>query len=384
MNKNILIISKVFRPNIGGAETHINDLCEYLRKKGYFVNVITYQPLMTRAKASTVERHQNLTIIRIPWFGHNWYHRLEKCPAALFMYLFFGLFLVSFIFLVLNYKKIDVIHAQGYISGAVAKILKKIFRKRAVITLHALFDPIYDFKKRPLLKNVLKGILMHFDGIICLVKKSRDELINMGIPGKKIKICTHWIDLDRFKPFDKEICRKRLGLEKEFILLFVGRLIKVKGVELLLEVATKLRPKINFVFIGDGPLSDAIANKATNSSNIKFLGAVVNEDMPVYYNASDVLIIPSQYEELFGRVAIEALGCGLPVIASRRGSLPEIINSKVGILVEPSKEELLNAIDYVYDNSNALAGMRISCRDYAVDRFSENNAKVIEEVYNRN
>jgi len=380
-DKAVLIISKVFRPNIGGAETHINDLCQYLRKRGNFVYVLTYTPLTTKAKAPLIEKDINIEIIRVPWFGYNWYHCLEKYPAILFIYLFFGLFIASFWFCLFKHKKIEVIHAQGYLSGAIAKILKKIFKKRAVITLHALFGPIYNLDKHLLLRSIFKNILISFDEIVCLANKSKDELVDMGIEERKVKVCTHWVDLDKFKPLDKQGCRKKLGLEDKFTVLFVGRMIKVKGVELLLEAAASFSEDVDFIFIGEGPLSEKVRERSSVLNNIKFLGNVDNKDMPNYYNAADLLVVPSAYEELFGRVAIEALACGLPVVASNKGSLPEIINPRVGKVVEPEEGKILEAIEYFYENQEELIKMKNFCREYAVNNFSENNAEVILKAY---
>jgi glycosyltransferase involved in cell wall biosynthesis len=94
----ILMITPFFSPNIGGVETHLDDLCEYLRKRGHKIFVITYQPLTTNVKALKFERDQNLEVRRIGWFGYSLFHKLEPYPLLEFMYLTPILLVYSFLF----------------------------------------------------------------------------------------------------------------------------------------------------------------------------------------------------------------------------------------------------------------------------------------------
>jgi len=103
--------------------------------------------------------------------------------------------------------------------------------------------------------------------------------------------------------------------------------------------------------------------------------------MPKYYNAADVFIIPSQYEEGFARVTLEALSSGTPVIAANKGCLPEMVTPSVGMLIEPSAEIIAEKLDYMSRNPHILRGIRKNCRPYAEKCFSENNTKLIEDSY---
>src|SRR3990167_5897303 len=130
----VLILSPFFSPNIGGVETYLDDLCEYLIKQNYRIYVVTYQPLTTRCKGLKVEKKGELEIRRITWFGHNWFHKLEPYPLLEFLYLMPYLFIYTFFFLLMSHKKIDVIHAHGITVAFITKFLVKIFKKRAVMS----------------------------------------------------------------------------------------------------------------------------------------------------------------------------------------------------------------------------------------------------------
>lgn len=376
--KSVLILSPFFRPNIGGVETYLNDLCEYLRKRDYRVYVITYQPLTTPAKGQKVEKKDGLEIRRIPWFGRNWFHKLEPYPLLEFLYLTPCLFAYAFFFLFRNYRKIDVIHAQGLNAAFTAKFLAKIFMKRSVMSTCA----VYNLQRRVLFSKIVKWTLSGFDKILPLANFSKRELIHSGLPGNKMDTYYLWIDQEIYKPRNKKECKNKIELKDKFIILFVGRLIGVKGVEILIEVARQISKKINFVFIGDdGPLLKMVEGASAQVENVVLVKGIRGYQLIPYYQAADLLIVPSQYEEAFGKVIIEALSCGTPVIGADKGAIPNIITPSVGRVIDPTVENIKREIEYFYYHPEMLSKLTLSCRPYAEVHFSEKNAKSIEKSY---
>ena len=377
----ILMITPFFSPNIGGVETHLDDLCEYLRKRGHRIHVITYQPLTTKFKAPKFERGQNLEIRRIGWFGYNLFHKLEPYPLLEFIYLTPMLLGYSLFFFFRYGNEVDVIHAHGLNAAFVAKVLARLFRKRAVVSVHA----IYDLPKRSMLARLMRVTLSSFDVVLTLAVRSKMELIGIGLDSGRIRVFTYWVDQNVFRPMNKAECKMGLELGDEFVVLFVGRLLEIKGVKVLIEVARRLTDvkDVLFMFVGDGPLADEVRAASDDSGNIIYVGNVENRQLSVYYNVADVVVVPSLYEEGFGRVILEALSCGTPVIASNRGGIPEALDDSVGILIEPEVEEIVANNKRLYEHSEKLANLRRNCRVYAEKRFSENNAKAIENAYRR-
>ncbi len=377
--RGVLMITPFFSPNIGGLETHLDDLCSYLDKKEYSVDVITYQPLTTQTKGLRTEIIGNIKIKRLSWFGHNWFYKLGPYPALELIYLFPAILSYSFYFLLKNDKKVDVIHAHGLIAAFVTWILSKFFKKRIVLSTHTF----YDFKNNSVTRNFFKRILPSFDKISCLSNQSKRELIGMGMDSEKIEVYTYWVNQEIFKPLDKIESKNKLNLENKFNVLFVGRLIKVKGVLELLEVARKFTEKngIIFTIVGTGPLEKEVIRESLQNKNINFSGKIENKVLPIYYNAADVLVVPSQYEEGFGRVLLEALSCGIPVIASDRGGIKESIKESVGVLIDPRPDEIYRIIKFLHEYPDELKKMAGNARRYALERFSESNAKIIENIY---
>ncbi len=382
MNKKslkVLMLSPFFSPNVGGVETHLDDLCAYLQKRGHKVFVITYQPLTTNVKAPRFESRQNLEVRRIDWLGYNLFHRLEPYPLLEFIYLTPMLLVYSLLFLSKYRDFVDVIHAHGLNAAFVTKILAGLFRKKSVVSIHA----IYNLSKKPMLARLMKISLFTFDTVLTLANRSKAELLKIGLVNDKVKVFTHWVDQEAFRPMDKGECKKELELKGKFVVLFVGRLLDIKGVNLLLEVAMRVADikDVLFVFVGDGPLANEVKDASCSFNNVLYVGKVEKEKLILYYNAADVVIAPSLYEEGFGRVILEALSCGTPVIASNKGGVPEALDESVGILIEPKIDEIQWAIGSLYVHSGKLDNLRKNCRIYAETRFSENNAKVIESAY---
>ncbi len=374
----ILILSPFFRPNIGGVENYLYDLCEYLRTHNYMVYVLTYQPLTARIKADSLEVKENMEIRRVSWFGYNLFHRLEPYPLLEFIYLTPCLFLYTFLFMLKNHKKIDVIHAQGLNAAFIVRILAKIFKKRAVMSTCA----VYNFNSKSMFTKIVKWALSGMDKILPLANFSKQELERIGLPALKMTPYYLWIDQDKYVPADKAVSKQKVNLAGKFMVLFVGRFIKIKGAEILIKVAKISVREINFVFIGDqGPLLGYIEQESQLRENIILVKGISGEQLIPYYQAADIFVIPSQYDEAFGKVIIEALSCGTPVIGANKGAIPDIIATSVGIVVEPTVENIKSRIDYLYHNPQVLAQLKSNCRAYAESNFSEKNIGVITRSY---
>lgn len=374
----VLILTPFYAPNIGGVETHLKDLTDYLRKDGGFnVYVLTYQPITTNAKGPFFERDGCTRIIRVPWIGFNLFHKLEKYPVLEFLYITPWLFICTFLLLLFKGRGIDVVHAQGFNASFIARLLTALFSKRFVASTHA----IYSMSTDGLMARMVRWTLIKADKVLTLSEASKRELIRIGLDGNNIDVYTYWIDQEIFKPIDKEEAKEKAGWKGRFVILFVGRFIEVKGTDILLEVAKRLKGKVHMAFIGDGPLSSELKEKAESMVNVIFIGRVENSGLPLYYNAATLLCVPSKYEEGFGRVILEALSCGTPVIASNRGGIPEAVDSSVGMLAEPDKDAFCKAIMHLFENDAELDSKRRHCREYAERRFGFSNAVKILNSY---
>jgi len=123
----ILQLSTHFSPNIGGVETHLDDLVNALTKRGHDVSVLTYRPLTTKARWKIREGKKGVQILRIPWIPGLFYKLVDK-PFLEFLYILPGLFIATPFLILIN--KPEVIHAHGLVAGFTGVFWAKTFGKR--------------------------------------------------------------------------------------------------------------------------------------------------------------------------------------------------------------------------------------------------------------
>lgn len=369
----VVVLTIGFRPNTGGLETHLTDLTNELKKK-YQMLVITLPPISTRVSAKTVEKEENLSIWRIPWFGKGLFYKFLKFPILEFFYLTPPLFMGLLIALI-KYPSIKVVHVQG-LSGIVAGgILSKLFGKRVIISVQFVFH----FKK-----NFFGWFSKHMfniaDRVLCVSLASEEEVKKLGIPEEKIGKCAYWIDLDVFKPINKSLAKKKLGWSNNFSVFFIGRLIEEKGILPLLKSVLKLPNDVNLYIAGDGPLKDNIEEVARNNSNLHFLGRIDNTLTPMYYSAADLVVVPS-YEETLGRVNMEALACETPVVASSAGGIREVVDKTVGILIDVDPALIASGIIKLYKDKKLYEKLKRNSRAHIQRLYSKKNVEVFVKEY---
>ena len=286
MKKGLLLISPYFSPAVGGVETHLKDLCEYFEKRKTKVYVRTYKALGVKNRGKTNENGKYVKIHRMWWPDFGLVFRLENYAILRILYIGLGLFTDTFIFLFKHSKEIETIHVHGFIAALWSLPLAKIFRKKIVIQTHVGFK----FDKGSLMSQIIKQVLIRSDKILVLTKNAKAQLLKIGLSEKNIEIYHYWVDKDTFRKINN--AREVLKWGKGFYVLFVGRLVEVKGVKTIVKLAKKLQD-LTFVVAGSGPLSPYLEEESKKLKNLLFLGKVENSKLPIYYSAADTLLIPS-------------------------------------------------------------------------------------------
>lgn len=252
----------------------------------------------------------------------------------------------------------DLVHSHYWLSGWVGQTLKTAWQVPHVIMFHTLGEVKNRHhldEREPVYRIAGERLVAHgVDRVICASQGEKEMLGSLyGVPPSRITVVPCGVDTDVFRPLDKAGVRRRLGLSpKERIVLFVGRIEPLKGIDVLLRAVSNLDGRFRVLVIGgDGKDVSrkselaALAAELRVADKVTFLDAVPHGELPLYYNAADICVVPSYYES-FGLVAVEAMACRVPVIASRVGGLKETVqDGQTGYLVpwlcpEPFAERL--------------------------------------------
>jgi glycosyltransferase involved in cell wall biosynthesis len=185
----------------------------------------------------------------------------------------------------------------------------------------------------------------------------------------------HFINTDRFAP-DAGVraeVRRRLDADGRFVLLTTAYLIQAKGVDTAVRALAKLPESVTLWVVGDGPESaalQALSQELGVQDRVRFLG--LQSQVEPYMQAADVFVCASLWAEAAGLVNIEAQACGLPVLASRIGGIPEYVtDGRTGVLFPPGDAEALaRAVCSLLDDPECCQEMGREARALAVGQFS--------------
>jgi len=224
---------------------------------------------------------------------------------------------------------------------------------------------------------------------------SKEALILNGVTEEKIRVIYEGVDTNLFKPMkvDKEKFRKKYGFSvDDKILLFIGRLVWEKGVRDLLFMMKSLvseKKNVKLIIIGEGPLKKSIKeaiNVLKLDKNVIMIDRIDFFSLPEVYNNTDVFVLPSmpllRFTEQFGKVLTEAMSCGVPVVSTLCGGIPEVVDDgKAGFLVPPCnwvklKESVMNLLE----DEDLRKKMGKHAREYILNKFDSDliNKKLAE------
>jgi len=377
--EKILVLTSSFpineNSNIGGG-VFVYNLCERLSEE-YEIHVLTPRIIDSEKES----RFNAISIKRYSFLGSKNLIGMSGIAATLSKkkpaYIFVPFFLISQLLSLKKYireNNISIIHAHWLIpQGIVAVFYKRIFNKeiKIICTSHGS-DLNMNFGW--IGKQILKSILQHTDSLTVVSQNLREKAIALGYK-KKIEIIPMGIDTKRFNYINENGIKKKYRIKGDLI-LFVGNLIEVKGVEYLLRAIPEIllsKPNTTLLFVGDGILKErlnAISGELNIKNNIVFTGSISNNEMPNYFSAADIVVMPSLNEGL-GLVWVEAMACKTLVIASDIDVFKHHIKHYENGFLVPVKnsQAIADMVLEVFNNLNKMDEIRENARKYVVSNF---------------
>jgi glycosyltransferase involved in cell wall biosynthesis len=287
----------------------------------------------------------------------------------------------------------DIIHAHWAIpTGPAAVMAARTLGVPSVITMHGgdvYVNPEqgYDFPTRWYVRPALRWTLRNAGALTAITEDCRQHALRAGAPADHIRLVFNGTDLRRFSPGENGNRNdQRFGPHMIFA---CRQLFPRKGIRFLLEAAAQLKPEfpdLKVMVAGDGferPALVSLAEELGIAGDVTFLGWVSNAELPPYYRAAAVSVIPS-LEEGFGIPAAEAMGCEVAVVASDAGGLPEVVENEVTGLVVPRGDSaaLARAIGSLLSDPLRREQMGQAGRARALRLFDwDRSAEQFEELY---
>lgn len=391
MPTDILLITRNFHPTIGGVEAYITEFMKYfVKKQKGDLHILCPKRCSLPAELKNTRIHlytpgQNFTFVEIDILLKGIQVWLQGFIFQIIIFIKGVKFLVR--------KKVGILGIYG-VGGPFAiipaLILARLFGKKAYGHMHADFQ----FTRRSgLLKIFYRRLFNSLDRVFVNSRDVEIDLLNISVNKSKIVIISNWVDTQIFKLKDKAACRQLLNFsEDKKVLLFVGRLSFEKGINEVLTCLNHFKDdnRYLFVIIGEGPLKDTVESRLKHNNSAIYLGSKRSAELVDYYNAADVLLWGSVDTNYVSITIMEALHCGLPILAPRETTnvskwgikqyevKEEVLPNFLGLLFESSTEGLTEAIE----KFSHLNFERKRINQYAVERYSDQNAaRIFEEFY---
>lgn len=368
----------------GGMNVYVRDISREFNRRGIFVDVFTRSQNSELPRISNPLGHRG-RVIHLPAGPEAPYDKNKVFDH-----------LPEFVDGVIQYAETehasyDVLFSHYWLSGWVARALCARWGTPIVQMFHTLGHMKNRIAQRDsdletgLRIEIETEIVRYADRLIAATPAEKAQLTWLyGADPHKIRVISPGVDLKRFHPIDKNLAKSAIGVAEEHrLILFVGRIEPLKGIDTLLRAMALLArrypeqlSKICVSIIGGDPSQGEEAENAelTRLQELRaelgigglvtFLGAKDQDTLQYYYSAAEMVIVPSHYES-FGMVALEAMACGTPVIASEVGGLAFVVRDGVTGFHVPQRdpEALAAKIELLLSDEilRLLLGRRAAC-----------------------
>lgn len=370
--KQHLKIGIVCYPTYGGSGVIATELGKGLAGLGHQIHFISY------AMPMRLDAYE----------GNIFYHEVEMASYPLFEFPLYTPALASKIVEVARFENLDVIHAHYAIPHATSAYLARQIlggTLKVITTLHGTDITLVGLE--PSFLPVMKFSIEQSDGVTAVSRFLKEKtLTNYGID-KDIRVIPNFVDTEKYQRVGCVQVRERFAQPQEKILVHISNFRAVKRVADVIRIFDEVQKKLpaKLILAGDGPDRSAcehLVRELGIQEEVRFLGK--QQELVQILSSADLMLMPSQSES-FGLAALEAMACGVPVISSSVGGLPELqVHGQTGYIAEIG--DIPRMARYAIEllgNDTKMAMFREACRARAVDNFDLKKIVAMYEEYYR-
>ncbi len=366
-------IGIVCYPSVGGSGIVATELGRALSRRGHQVHFITYD---VPFRLDRYERNVS-------------FHEVEVPAYPLFKYPPYLLALTNKIVEVCRMESLDILHVHYAIPHAAAGLLARQItggRLRLVTTLHG--TDITLVGSNPSFAEIVAHSINQSDAVTAVSEYLRGRTRDVFDISRRIELIPNFINVEEYRRKQVPCLRRRFAPNGEAVVVHISNFRPVKRVDVVVETFERIRRRLpaRLLMVGDGPevpRACAVATRLGVREHTCFLGR--QERVIDLLSTADLFLLPSASES-FGLAALEAMACGVPVVASRVAGLPELIeDGRGGCLLDPNDVEGMAARSVELLSDRALhASAAADARRRAETLFSsERIVPMYEELYER-
>jgi len=342
----ILFVLENYIPHIGGVEILFKTLTENLVKKGHSATVLTHRLTGTKKE----EVINGVKVARVSCFHSRYLFSFFAIPKAIKLA-----------------KEHEIIQATTFTGVLPAWVASKIIKKPSILSVMEVWigkwrtiteaGAVSSF-----LHNLLEKIIykFKFDKYTAISKSTAGQLADIGIDKNKIEVIYPGIDYNHWNPSKYDEIRKRLDIDKKFVYFFYGRPGISKGLEYLIRAVPLISKKIKNSILAAIVSKDKtykkryeyildLIRKLKIQDKVLIIDPISYNELPNYIKMADCVVVPSLAEG-FGFTTVESCAMGKPVVASKVGSIPEVISGKYVLVKSRSAEAIADGVVNVYNN----------------------------------
>ncbi len=381
MTYKICLVSDFFYPNMGGVESHLYQLAQCLLEKGHSVIIVTH------AYGNRTGLRYMANFLKVYYLPIVPFYNQSILPTIVGSLPFFRRIFAE--------EKVQIVHGHSAFSSLAheALFIGSIMGLSTVFTDHSLFG--FADASAIVTNTFLRYSLANTDHCICVSHTGKENtVLRSGVPKSNVSVIPNAVDCDMFLPDFKATHNGNVKSRKKVVVVLGSRLVYRKGIDLVAAILPKLCEQdfdhgitVDFVIGGDGPkriVLEEMIEKHGLQNRVKMLGEMCHSDVRDRLLIKGDIFLNTSLTEAFCMAILEAVSCGLIVVSTKVGGIPEVLPERYIRFVEPEvdsiAEGLVNAVHEVIANDQPS---KEECHEFVKDTYDWRNvAERTEVVYN--